>query len=195
MGCSYKYLNGGPGAPAFLYVAPALQDEITPPLSGWMGHAAPFAFDLDYRPAAGVLRNLCGTPGVLAMSALDTALDVVLEADMAAIGAKSARMTALFMALIEARCGEFGFDVITPRSPEERGSQVSLTHADGAAIVAALIDRGVIGDFRAPNFLRFGFGPLFLRFVDLWDAVATLRDIMARRDWDRPRYRVTSAVT
>ncbi len=182
VGCSYKYLNGGPGAPAFLYVAPALQDEIKPPLSGWMGHAAPFDFDLDYRPAAGVLRHLCGTPGVLALAALDTALDVLAEADMAMIGAKSTRMTALFMTLIETRCGDFGFDVITPRAAEGRGSQVSLTHADGAAIVAALIDRGVIGDFRPPNILRFGFGPLYLRFVDLWDAVATLRDIMARRD-------------
>ena len=195
VGCGYKYLNGGPGAPAFLYVAPDLQDQIKPPLSGWMGHEAPFDFDREYRPAAGILRNLCGTPPVLALAALDTALDVMLEADMAAIGAKAESLTALFMTLIEAECGKFGFTVITPVESRARGSQVSLTHDDGYPIAAALIDRGVIGDFRAPNILRFGFAPLYTRFVDLWDAVATLRDIMARRDWDQPRYHVKSAVT
>jgi kynureninase len=195
VGCGYKYLNGGPGAPAFLFVSPALQDRIKPPLSGWMGHQEPFAFDDDYRPADGILRNLCGTPSVIALSALDTALDVILDADMAALGEKSLRMSDLFMTLIESRCGDHGFDIITPRDPSARGSQVSFRHADGYAIVAALIDRGVIGDFRAPDVLRFGLAPLYLRFTDLWDAVEILRDIMARKVWDQPRYRIQSSVT
>lgn len=194
VGCSYKYLNGGPGAPAFLFVAPALQESIKPPLPGWMGHEEPFAFDREYRPAEGVLRTLCGTPPVLALAALDAALDIMLEADMAAIGAKSQRMTELFITLIETQCAGLGFEVITPRLAAERGSQVSLTHPDGAPVAAALTDRGVIGDFRPPNILRFGLAPLYLRFVDLWDGVAILRRIMERRDWDQPRYRVKSTV-
>ena len=195
VGCGYKYLNGGPGAPAYLYVAPELQDQVRPPLSGWMGHERPFDFDRAYRPASGVARNLCGTPAILSMSALDAALDVILAADMNASREKSQRLTGLFMDLIRERCGAFRFDLLTPAEPDARGSQVSMTHADGYPIMAALIDNGVIGDFRAPNVLRFGFAPLFLRFVEIWDAVDRLHAIMAGRVWDRDEYKLQAAVT
>lgn len=195
VGCTYKYLNGGPGAPAYLFVAPALQDRIKPPLSGWMGHEQPFDFDHEYRPADGVARNLCGTPAILSMSALDAALDVILSADINAIRAKSQRLTGLFMDLMEQRCGEFGFALLTPADPDARGSQVSMRHPSGYPVMAALIDRSVIGDFRSPDVLRFGFAPLFLRFVDVWDAVDCLHTIMAEKRWDQATYHAKAAVT
>jgi kynureninase len=198
VGCGYKYLNGGPGAPAFLYVASRLQDGIRPPLSGWMGHEAPFLFDTDYRPAEGIARNLCGTPGVIGMSALDAALDVFMDADMAAIRKKSLALTDLFIDLMAQECGgpdgDWGFTCVTPE-PARRGSQVSFAHAEGYPIMQALIDRGVIGDFRAPDLLRFGFTPLYTRFTDVWDAVAILRDIMATGAWDETRFHQRAAVT
>ncbi len=195
VGCGYKYLNGGPGAPAYLYVAPHLQDDIRPPLSGWMGHDRPFDFDQEYRPASGIARNLCGTPAILSLSALDAALDVIGAADMNAIRKKSQDITGLFMDLINERCGVFGFDLLTPNVPEKRGSQVSMTHANSYPIMAALIENGVIGDFRSPNVMRFGFAPLFLRFVDVWDAVDRLHGIMSERAWDRDEFKVKAAVT
>ncbi len=195
VGCGYKYLNGGPGAPAFLFVAERLQDQVRPPLSGWMGHEAPFLFDRDYRPAEGIARNLCGTPAILSMSALDAGLDVIRSAGMAEIRRKSVRMTDLFIHLMESRCAEFGFELFSPRDPEERGSQVSFSHAHGYPIMAALIERGVIGDFRAPNILRFGFTPLYLRYSDVWDAVEILREIMTDRSWDQPKFHKRLAVT
>ncbi|MCP5366577.1 MAG: kynureninase [Hyphomicrobiales bacterium] len=195
VGCGYKYLNGGPGAPAFLYVAPRLQDAVRPPLSGWMGHEAPFAFDLDYRPAGGIGRNLCGTPPVLGMTALDAALDVILDADMAQIRAKSQALCALFIDLVEQECRGHGFTLASPADPDARGSQVSFRHAQGYPVMAALIASGVIGDFRAPDLVRFGFTPLYLTFSDVWDAVAVLRGIMETRAWDAPEYHRRAAVT
>jgi kynureninase len=194
VGCGYKYLNGGPGAPAFLYVAARHHEAIRPPLAGWMGHAHPFAFDLDYEPAPGIARNLCGTPPILSMSALDAALDVMLEADMNAIRAKSLALGDLFLALVEQECGRFGFAVGSVPA-RERGSQVGLLHAEGYAIMQALIARGVVGDFRAPDMLRFGFAPLYNRYVDAWDAVAALRSVMATRAWDTPKFKARAAVT
>ena len=195
VGCGYKYLNGGPGAPAFLYVARRLHDAIRPPLSGWMGHAAPFAFDPGYRPAAGIARNLCGTPPVLGLAALEAGVELFLEADMDSVRRKSLALTDLFMALIEQECTAFGFAIASPRDGAARGSQVSLRHADGYPIVQALIDGGVIGDFRAPEFMRFGFAPLYLRYADVWDAVALLRRIMETGAWNRPGFRARAAVT
>ncbi len=194
VGCGYKFLNGGPGAPAFLYVAERLQDEIRPPLSGWMGHAEPFAFDWEYQPAPGVARNLCGTPSVIGMSALETSLDVMLAADMDQIREKSLALGDLFIAAVEQQCAGHGLAVVSPRDAT-RGSQVSLTHANGYAIMQALVARGVIGDFRAPNILRFGFTPLYTRYVDVWDAVAILREIMVEGSWDKPEYHVRAKVT
>jgi kynureninase len=195
VGCGYKYLNGGPGAPAFAWVAKRHQERFVQPLSGWLGHAAPFAFETGYRPAAGVARYVCGTPPVLSMVALEAGVDLMLEADPAALRRKSLALTEAFIALIEQECGAFGLDLLTPRQPERRGSQVSLRHPEGYPVMQALIARGVIGDFRAPDILRFGFAPLYVRFVDVWDAVAALKDILANSTWDRPEFRVRAAVT
>lgn len=195
VGCGYKYLNGGPGAPAFLFVAERLQDQVRPPLSGWMGHEAPFLFDREYRPADGISRNLCGTPAILSMTALDAGLDIMQKAGMTAIREKSVRMTELFIDLVETHCADCGFELYGPRDPEIRGSQVSFRHAHGYPIMAALIDRGVIGDFRAPDILRFGFTPLYLRYGDIWDAVQILRDIITDKSWDQPKFHKRQAVT
>jgi kynureninase len=194
VGCGYKYLNGGPGAPAFLFIAARHQATIKPPLSGWMGHAAPFAFDLDYRPADGIARTLCGTPPILSLAALEVGVDLMLEADLAALRDKSMALGALFDALVAQRCPGV-FARASPADPAARGSQLSLRHAHGYAIVQALIARGVIPDFRAPDILRFGFAPLYIRFVDVWDAVDHLADIMATRAWDKPDFHARAAVT
>ena len=194
VGCGYKYLNGGPGAPAFLFIARRHQAAIRPPLSGWMGHAAPFAFDLDYRAAAGIARNLCGTPAILGLAALEVGVDLMLEADLEALRAKSVALGAGFAALVEQTCAG-RFELASPRDPSARGSQISLRHPQGYAIIQALIARGVIADFRAPDIMRFGFAPLYLRHVDIWDAVAQLADIMQSGAWDTPDYHRRTAVT
>jgi len=194
VGCGYKYLNGGPGAPAFLFVAQRHQERIRPRLSGWMGHAAPFAFDLDYRPAAGIARNLCGTPSVLGLAALEVGVDLMLEADLAQVRAKSMALGERFVALVEARCpGTFA--LASPRDPSARGSQLCLRHPEGYAIVQALIAHGVIADFRAPDILRFGFAPLYVRHVDVWDAVDRLVEVMRTRAWDAPEFQTRATVT
>jgi kynureninase len=195
VGCGYKYLNGGPGAPAFAWVARRHQERFTQPLSGWLGHAAPFAFEPGYRPAAGVARYVCGTPPVLSMVALECGIDLMLDVDQAALRRKSVALTEAFVALVEQECAPFGLTLLSPRDAARRGSQVSLRHPDGYPIMQALIARGVIGDFRAPDILRFGFAPLYVRFVDVWDAVAALKDILASGAWDRPEFRVRAAVT
>ena len=183
VGCGYKYLNGGPGAPAFAYVATRHHEALVSPLAGWMGHAEPFAFAADYRPADGVQRLLCGTPPIISLVALDVGVALVERAGIAAIRAKSISMVDTLMRLVEQECAQFGFTVITPRDAQDRGSQLALRHPDGYPIMQALIDRGVIGDFRAPDVLRFGLAPLYLRYVDLWNAVAVLREVMQTRAW------------
>jgi len=200
VGCGYKYLNGGPGAPAFLWVHPRHAERFTQPLAGWWGHAAPFEFTPDYRPAAGVARYLCGTQPVLSMVALECGLDTLHAADrfggMAALRRKSLALTDLFIALVEQRCGGQGLALVTPREHARRGSQVCLSRADGAyAIMQALIARGVIGDFRAPDILRFGFTPLYVGFQDVWNAVEHLREVLASRAWQRPEFDRRHAVT
>ncbi|MBL8836737.1 MAG: kynureninase [Alphaproteobacteria bacterium] len=195
VGCGYKYLNGGPGAPAFLYVAERHQREFVQPLTGWLGHAAPFAFETGYRPAAGIARGICGTPPVLSLAALEIGVDGLLRFDMAAIRAKSLALGDLFIRRVEARCAGRGLALATPRDHGVRGSQVSFTHADGYPVMQALIARGVIGDFRAPDILRFGFTPLYLRYVDVWDAAEILADVLETRAWDRPEFHARAAVT
>jgi kynureninase len=195
VGCGYKYLNGGPGAPAFLYVRRDLQDRIRSPLSGWMGHREPFAFAAGYAPATGIARTLCGTPPVLAMAALDTALDLWAEVDLEAVRAKSEALAALFITAVEERCGEFGLTLASPRAAAQRGSQVSFRHAEGYAVMQALIARGVIGDFRAPDLVRFGFTPLYQRHVDIFDAALALTEILREKLWNRPDFRRRAAVT
>jgi len=216
IGCGYKYLNGGPGAPAFVWVHPRHAGRFWQPLSGWMGHAAPFRFVPGYEPAEGIGRFLCGTPAVLSLIALECGVETLHAADpfggMQALREKSVALTELFIRLVDERCAALGFAVASPREAERRGSQVSLTHAgdDGAsrgyAIMQALIARGVIGDFRAggpadthgpalPDILRFGFTPLYLRFVDVWDAVEHLVQVMASGEYREERFNKRAAVT
>ena len=200
VGCGYKYLNGGPGAPAFVWVHPRHANRFEQPLSGWMGHAAPFEFTPAYRPAAGIARYLCGTPALLSMAALECGVDSVLMAEplggMAALRAKSLALTDLFIALVEQRCSGHGLSVITPREHALRGSQVALAREEGAyAIVQALIARGVVGDFRAPDVLRFGFTPLYIRFIDVWDAAEHLLQVLSSGEWREARFNRKAAVT
>ena len=195
IGCGYKFLNGGPGAPAFAYVAARHQDHIQSPLSGWMGHARPFAFDDHYSPARGIARTLCGTPGVLGMVALDAALDVFDGIDMKAVRQKSVSLGDLFIHLVEERCDGLGLTLACPEISARRGSHVSFSHEQGYAVMQALVRRGVIGDFRAPDVLRFGLTPLYLRYVDIWDAVDILHDILASGSWDQPQFHRRLAVT
>ncbi|MGH6954631.1 MAG: kynureninase [Alphaproteobacteria bacterium] len=194
VGCGYKYLCGGPGAPAFLYAALRHQGSLRNPLSGWMGHAQPFEFDPAYRPAQGIARLLCGTPPILSMTALECGVDLLLEADMAEVRAKSMALTHSFIALVEEECPG-AFALASPRAPEERGSQVSLRHPHGYAVAQALIAGGVVPDFRAPDVVRFGFAPLYLRHVDVWDAVQALKRIIAEDSWRDPAFARRRAVT
>jgi kynureninase len=195
IGCGYKYLNGGPGAPAFLSVAPRLQAELRLPLTGWLGHAEPFAFAPDYRPAEGIGRGMVGTPPVLNLAALEVGVDQMLRAPMDALRAKSQRLIDLFIALVEQECAEHGFRLLTPRDAALRGSQVAFAHPDGYAIMQALIARGVIGDFRAPDVMRFGLAPLYVRYTDVWDAVSMLREVMRTGAWRDGRLAERHVVT
>ena len=193
VGCSYKYLNSGPGGPAFIYVAPRHAETARPALSGWLGHEAPFAFNLDYRPGSGVERMRVGTPPVLQLAALEASLDIWDQVEMADIRAASLALTDQFIAGVEATCPDLV--LATPRDHASRGSQVSFRHAEGYAIMQALIARGVIGDFRAPDILRFGFTPLFINAADVDKAIAIIADVMANRLWDRPEYKTRAKVT
>jgi kynureninase len=198
IGCGYKYLNGGPGAPAFVWAHPRHADRFWQPLAGWMGHAAPFEFTPGYRPAAGISRYLCGTPAVLAMAALECGVDSVLAAEvhggMPALRAKSLALSRLFAQQVQATCPTLA--LASPEADAERGSQVCFAHPEiGYAVMQALIARGVIGDFRAPDVLRFGFTPLYLRFVDAWDAAEHLRAVLDSGEWRRPEFHQRQAVT
>ena len=205
VGCGYKYLNGGPGAPAFAWVHPRHTAQMDAqqrrqPLSGWLGHAAPFEFAPEYRPADGIARFLCGTPPMLSLAALECGVDSVLAAEalggVPALRRKSLALTDLFIALVEERCARQGLALQTPRDAHVRGSHVSFAHAEGGyAIMQAMIARGVIGDFRAPDILRFGFAPLYTRFVDAWDAVEHLTQVLHGGEWRDARYGRRAAVT
>lgn len=193
VGCTYKYLNGGPGAPAFIYVAPRLADRARPSLAGWLGHEAPFAFDRDYRPAPGIERMRVGTPPVIALAALEAALDVWDGVDMADVRRRSIELCERFIAGVEAACP--GLVLGSPRDPARRGSQVSFRHPNAYPVMQALIASGVIGDFRAPDAMRFGFAPLYIGEDEVDKAVAALADILASGAWDRPEHHRKAAVT
>ena len=184
VGCTYKYLNGGPGAPAFIWVPQRHQARFTQPLSGWWGHAAPFAMAPDFAPADGIGRALCGTQPVVSLAMVECGLEVFEQTSMAAIRAKSLALTDLFIELVERRCAGHPLGLVTPREHARRGSHVSFTHPHGYAVMAALIARGVIGDYREPAIMRFGFTPLYTSHADVWDAVEILRDILERKDYD-----------
>ncbi len=192
-GCTYKYLNSGPGGPAFIYVAPRHANAARPALSGWLGHDAPFAFDLGYRPATGAERMRVGTPPILQMAALEASLDIWDTVDMASLRTASLALTDQFIAGVEATCPDL--TLATPRDPAMRGSQVSFRHPEGYAMMQALIARGVIGDFRAPDTLRFGFTPLFIDHADVSRAIAIIAEVMAHDLWDRPEYKIRAKVT
>ncbi len=198
IGCGYKYLNGGPGAPAFVWAHPRHASRFWQPLAGWMGHAAPFEFTPGYRPAEGISRYLCGTPALLSLAALECGVDTVLAAaphgGMAALRAKSLALTRLFAEKVQAECP--ALRLVSPTDDAQRGSQVCFAHDEMAyAVVQALIGRGVIGDFRAPDVLRFGFTPLYLRHVDAWDAAEHLRQVLHTGEWREPRFQQRHAVT
>lgn len=195
VGCGYKYLNGGPGAPAFLYVREDLQDSVRSPLSGWMGHSAPFDFSDVYDPAHGIGRFLCGTPPVLSLLALESGLSVFDDIDMVAIGDKSAGLFDLFAERVKQRCENQGLSLITPRDAAHRGSHISYRHADGWPISQVLIERGVIGDFRAPDILRFGLTPLYTRYEDIWQAIEILREILDSDIWREEKFSEKATVT
>ncbi|HEX8224520.1 MAG TPA: kynureninase [Allosphingosinicella sp.] len=193
VGCGYKYLNGGPGAPAFLYVAEHLQEQLMSPLRGWMGHAEPFAFTDDYRPAPGMDRFLVGTPPMLSLAGLETGVESFEGTDMASLWAKSIALFDLFADLVEAGCAEL--TCISPRDPERRGSHISFRHPNAFELCQALIADGVIGDFRAPDVVRFGLTPLYLGFEDVWEAVRRMRIILDTGRWREPRFAVRGKVT
>ncbi|NUR45916.1 MAG: kynureninase [Sphingomonas sp.] len=194
IGCGYKYLNGGPGAPAFLYVAEALQHTLHSPLQGWMGHAEPFAFVDDYRPADGILKFLTGTPSIIALAALEAGLATFDGIAMRDLAAKSRSLSQLFIDEVEARCGA-EVTLASPRNPAERGSHVVFAHAEGYAVMQALIARGVIGDFRAPDLMRFGFAPLYNSHAEMVRAAEILAEILSSREWDQPRFKQRAKVT
>ena len=200
VGCGYKYLNGGPGAPAFAWVAPRHAERFWQPLAGWMGHAAPFEFSPGYRPAPGIRRYLCGTPPVLSLAALECGVDTLLAAEqfggMHALRRKSMTLTRAFAELVEQRCAGQGLTLASPRKDAQRGSQVCFSHPSiGYPVMQAMIARGVVGDFRAPDILRFGFTPLYTRFVDVWNAVEHLLQVLQREEWREARFNQRAAVT
>ena len=193
VGCGYKYLNGGPGAPAFLFVARALQEQLDNPLPGWLGHADPFAFEPDYRPAPGIARFTSGTPSIIAMAALEAGLASFDGIAMADLAAKSRALSELFRSEIAARCPELV--VASPTDPMRRGSHLVCAHANAYALMQALIERGVIGDYREPNLVRFGFTPLYIGFADVVRAAEIIADVTATRSWDHARFHHRSKVT
>jgi kynureninase len=193
VGCGYKFLNGGPGAPAFLYAAPRLHGELRFPLTGWLGHAEPFAFAAEFTAAPGIAAALVGTPPVLSLAALQVGVALALTAPMAQVREKSLRLGDVFAELVAEHC--HGLTLLTPRDPGRRGSQISYAHPQAYPVMQALIARGVIGDVRAPNILRFGLTPLTLRYVDVFDAVAVLRDVLHTEAWRAPRFQVRRKVT
>lgn len=195
VGCGYKYLNGGPGAPAFVFAARRHHAEMYQPIAGWHGHAKPFAFGHEYQPDPGIARMLVGTASQLGVIALESALSVFDEVDMEQLRAKGMALGDLFIRLVDQELAGHGFGLASPRDGNKRGSQVSLTHPEGYAIMQAVIERGAVGDFRAPDILRFGFAGLYVTYADIWDAIAILRAVMDNQIWDAPKYKAVKAVT
>lgn len=195
IGCTYKYLNGGPGSQAFVWVNPALVDVVRQPLSGWFGHTRQFAMESNYVPSAGIARYLCGTQPITSLAMVECGLEIFAQTDMASLRSKSLALTDLFIALVQTRCAAHELVLITPREHARRGSHVSFEHPEGYAVIQALIARGVIGDYREPRIMRFGFTPLYTRFTEVWDAVEILGDILDNRTWDQPQFKVRNSVT
>ncbi len=195
VGCGYKYLNGGPGAPAFMFVARHHQEQIDQPITAWMGHAKPFDFDLNYTPAQGVKRLLSGTPMIVSLAAMEAGLDIWNQVDLHSVREKSIAMSELFVRIVAQRSTDPQLKLASPSDPKRRGGHLAFQHPQGYAVMQALIDRGVIGDFRDPDLMRFGFAPLYLRFADVWTAANALVEVVETNAWDHPRFRERAAVT
>ena len=195
VGCGYKYLNGGPGAPAFLFAARRHHTEMMQPLSGWLGHATPFTFDHQYKPAKGIARMITGTPPVISMAVLDAAVEVVTEAGIERLREKSKAMSDLLIALVAQECAGFDFNLASPRDAGQRGSHVIFSHPQGYAVVQALKARGVVGDFRTPDLVRLGIAPIYLSYIELWNAADAIKQVLQLREWDQERFHIRAAVT
>jgi len=195
VGCTYKHLNGGPGAPGFLYVRNDLIEKVTQPLSGWLGHSDPFAFDREYKPANNINKFICGTPSILAYKAVESGLNVFEGISMEQVREKSIQLSEIFIELINQECDEFEFKLFSPNDSNLRGSQISYMHENAYPIMQSLISRGVIGDYREPNILRFGISPLYMRYEDVWNAIMHLKKIMQSNEWDSSNFMVRNYVT
>ena len=195
VGCGYKFLNGGPGAPAFIYVAKRHQKQALPILAGWMGHQDPFAFNDDYTPSPDIARFRCGTPGILGMAALECGVDLFAKTTLADLRKKAIQLSRLFIELMEQECGEFAFELASPIEDEKRAGHVAFRHVEGHGIYQAIKKEGVISDFRTPNILRFGITPMYLRFQDIYKVVQLIKQVMKTKAWDKPAYKIRAAIT
>lgn len=195
VGCTYKHLNGGPGAPGFLYVHSDLIAIVSQPLSGWLGHSDPFAFEAKYTPANNINKFICGTPSILSYKAVESALDIFDEISLEQVREKSIQLSELFIKLIQQECGDFGFELFSPIDAAHRGSQISYKHENAYPIMQSLISRGIIGDYREPNILRFGISPLYMRYEDVWSAIICLKNIMQSNEWDSSNFKIRNYVT
>ncbi|MEM1121605.1 MAG: kynureninase [Bacteroidota bacterium] len=195
VGCGYKFLNGGPGAPAFIYVAERHQQEALVILAGWMGHQDPFAFTEDYQPAPSIARFRCGTPGILGMAALENGVDLFAKTDLKALRTKALQLSRLFIQLMEQECANFGFTLASPKDDNRRAGHVAYRHEQGHGIYQAIKKRGIISDFRTPDILRFGITPMYLRFQDIFQVVQVIKEVMATEAWDNPAYQIRAAIT
>ena len=195
VGCTYKHLNGGPGAPGFLYVHSDLIAIVSQPLSGWLGHSDPFAFEAKYTPANNINKFICGTPSILSYKAVESALDIFDEISLEQVREKSIQLSELFIKLIKQECGDFGFELFSPIDAALRGSQISYKHENAYPIMQSLISRGIIGDYREPNILRFGISPLYMRYEDVWSAIICLKNIMQSNEWDSSNFKIRNYVT
>lgn len=195
VGCGYKFLNGGPGAPAFIYVAKRHQEKAQNILSGWMGHRDPFAFTTNYEPAPSIERFRCGTPVILGMAGLESGVDVFQKTSMQQLRQKAIQLSELFIQLMDQACSEYGFQLASPRNAEQRGGHVSYHHTEGHAIYQAIKRQGIISDFRTPDILRFGITPMYLRFVDIYQVVMAIKKVMATNAWDKAEYKIRAAIT
>ena len=195
VGCTYKYLNSGPGAPAYIYVNRKHQNLVEQPLSGWFGHSSPFSFTINYEPIQGIERFLCSTPSIIALRGVEAGIGANEGISLAQIRYKSQQLTGLFINRVSMMADKYDLTIVTPIDPDQRGSQVSIGFANGYPVIKALIERGVIGDFRQPNIMRFGFAPLYLSFADVWRACDILEECLEGKAWLNPAFCQQDAVT
>ena len=195
VGCTYKHLNGGPGAPGFLFVHISLIEKVSQPLTGWLGHIKPFDFEVEYQPANDINKFICGTPPIIAYKAIESGLEIFKDLSIIEIREKSIKLSEMFIQLMQQECTEFGFTLFSPKNSEQRGSQISFLHENAYSIIQALISHGIIGDYREPNVMRFGISPLYMRFEDVWNAITCLREIMQTGEWQSEKFKNKNYVT